>query len=73
MQREVTAACEGAIAAGAKEIRIKDAHATGRNLDPWTLPRQAHLVREWSSHPLMMVQELDEEIDAVVIIGKNYG
>jgi len=73
LQREVIAACEGALAAGAEEIRIKDAHATGRNLDPWTLPRQAHLVREWSSHPLMMVQELDEEFDAVLFVGYHSG
>ena len=69
MQREVVAACEGAIAAGATEIRIKDAHATGRNLDPLQLPRQAHLVREWSGHPLMMVQELDASFDALLLIG----
>lgn len=73
MQREVVAACEGAIAAGATEIRIKDAHASARNLDPLTLPRQAHLVREWSSHPLMMVQELDASFDAVLFIGYHAG
>ncbi|MFT5684772.1 MAG: D-amino peptidase, partial [Myxococcota bacterium] len=73
MQREVVAACEGAISAGATEIRIKDAHATGRNLDPWGLPHQAHLVREWSSHPLMMVQELDATFDAVLFVGYHAG
>lgn len=73
MQREVVAACEGAIAAGATEIRIKDAHATGRNLDPLQLPRQAHLVREWSGHPLMMVQELDTSFDALLLIGYHAG
>jgi D-amino peptidase len=73
MQREVVAACEGAIAAGAREIRIKDAHASARNLDPWGLPRQAHLVREWSQHPLMMVQELDASFDAVLFVGYHAG
>ena len=33
MTREVVAACEGAIAAGATEILIKDAHGKGINID----------------------------------------
>ena len=32
MSLEVAAACEGAIAAGAKEILVKDAHYSGRNI-----------------------------------------
>ena len=40
MTREVLAACEGANAAGAKEILIKDAHATGRNILQADLPEQ---------------------------------
>ena len=32
MTAEVVAACEGALAAGATEIIVKDAHHTGRNL-----------------------------------------
>ena len=32
MTREVAAACEGAIAAGATEIVVKDAHSKGTNL-----------------------------------------
>ena len=33
MTREMLAACEGAIAAGATEILIKDAHDSARNMD----------------------------------------
>lgn len=69
MQREVSAACEAAVAAGATTIRVRDAHASARNLDPWALPEPAHLVREWSSHPQMMVQDLDATFDALVLIG----
>ena len=44
MTEEVVAACDGAIAAGAKEILIKDAHETGRNIIAGRLPdlRKAH-------------------------------
>ena len=34
MTLETKAACEGAIAAGADYILIKDAHGSGRNIDP---------------------------------------
>lgn len=69
MTREVLAACNGAIAAGADEILIKDAHGTGRNIDAADLPACASLIRGWSGHPLGMVQELDESFDAVLLIG----
>ena len=69
MTNEVVAACEGAIAAGATEILIKDAHATGRNIIASRLPDCARLIRGWSGHPLCMVQELDDSFDAVVLVG----
>jgi len=69
MTEEVVAACDGAIAAGAKEILIKDAHATGRNIMAGRLPASARLIRGWSGHPLAMVQELDRSFDALVLIG----
>ena len=69
MTDEVKAACEGAIKAGAKEIWIKDAHDTGRNIIADELPRSIRLVRGWSEHPYLMVQELDESFDALLMIG----
>lgn len=69
MTEEVVAACDGAIAAGATEILIKDAHATGRNIMAGRLPECAKLIRGWSGHPLAMVQELDKSFDALVLIG----
>jgi D-amino peptidase len=69
MTDEVVAACEGAIAAGATEILIKDAHDSGRNILADRLPECARLVRAWSGHPLAMVQELDSSFDAVLLIG----
>ena len=69
MTREAVAACEGAMAAGAREILVKDAHGSGRNILVARLPECARIVRDWSGHPLSMVQELDASFDAVLFIG----
>jgi D-amino peptidase len=69
MTTEVIAACEGALQAGASEIWVKDAHDSGRNLIGASLPHEVRLVRGWSGHPLMMVQELDETFHAAMFIG----
>ncbi len=69
MTAEVAAACEGALAAGATEVWVKDAHWTARNIIPSKLPEQVRLVRGWSGHPFSMVQELDETFHAVAMIG----
>jgi D-amino peptidase len=73
MTREVIAACEGAIAAGATDILIKDAHGTGRNVIAEHLPSCARLIRGWSGHPLMMLQELDASFAAVCLVGWHAG
>ena len=51
MIAEAVAACEGALAAGATVITVKDAHGTGRNLIAEALPkpRRADLGLEWAS------------------------
>lgn len=69
MTREAVAAIEGAQAAGATEILVKDAHSSGRNLITAMLPESIRLVRSWAGHPLCMVQELDGSFDAVLMIG----
>ena len=69
MTREAVAAIEGAIAGGATEIWVKDAHDSGRNLITAQLPAGTNLIRSWAGHPLCMVQELDGTFDAVMMIG----
>ncbi len=69
MTAEVVAACEGALQGGATEIWIKDAHDSGRNLIASKLPKEACLIRGWTGHPFMMVQELDTSFSAVLMIG----
>lgn len=73
MTAEVTAACEGALQAGATEILIKDSHDTGRNLIAAKLPEEARLIRGWSGHPFMMLQNLDDTFQAVLLIGYHSG
>ena len=69
MTDEVVAACEGALEAGATEILVNDAHASGRNLLAEQLPREARLLRGWSGHPSCMVQEIDDSFDAALFVG----
>ena len=69
MTAEVLAACNGALKAGAKEIYVKDAHDSARNLIAAKLPEEVKLIREWSLHPFCMMQELDDSFDAAIMIG----
>jgi D-amino peptidase len=69
MSLEVAAACEGALEAGAKEIWVKDAHYSGRNILAEILPKGVKLIRGWSGHPYSMVQELDDSFDALMMVG----
>ncbi len=69
MTKEVCAACEGALSAGATEIWINDAHATGRNIMFDQLPRKTKLIRGWSGHPFSMMDQIDESFQAAMMIG----
>ena len=69
MTDEVIAACKGAIAAGAKEIFIKDAHDSGRNIDVTRLPEKTKLIRGWTCSPKSMMAGIDDTFDACIYIG----
>jgi D-amino peptidase len=73
MTAEVAAACAGAYAAGVTAITVKDAHWTGRNMDPHKLVapqgKALRLIRGWSGHPFAMVQGLDASYGAAAFIG----
>lgn len=69
MTAEVLAACDGALAAGATEIVVKDAHDSGRNLLLEHLPACARIVRGWSGHPDAMMFGIDESFDAALYTG----
>jgi D-amino peptidase len=69
MTAEVAAACRGALAAGATEIVVRDAHDSACNLLAADLPQPTSLIRGWSRHPYMMMQELDSSYTAALMIG----
>jgi len=69
MTREVRAACDGAVKAGATEIVVKDAHDSARNIIPSKLPMNTKLIRGWSGSPLIMMHGLDSTFDAVIYTG----
>lgn len=69
MTKEVAACVEGLTEAGAKEVVIKDAHGTARNIDPSLLPENAKLIRGWTGHPFRMVEQLDNTFDAIAFVG----
>jgi len=68
MTKEVNAAIEGAIAAGAGEIVVSDSHGNGENLLIEKLPKNVTLVRSWP-RPLMMMQGIDETFSGAIFIG----
>ena len=69
MTQEVKAACEGAIAAGADYILVKDAHETGTNIDIRELPECVEIMRSWNGHPYSMATGVDKSFDAAMFIG----
>lgn len=69
MTRETNAAVEGALAAGATEIWVRDSHGSARNILPDMLHEKALLLRDWSGGPKGMMEGIDETFDAVIFIG----
>ena len=69
MTKETNAAIEGALAAGATEIIVRDSHGSARNILPELLHHQAKLIRDWSGGFLSMMEGIDKTFDAVVFIG----
>jgi len=69
MTDEVLAAIEGAKAAGATEIVVRDAHSSGRNIDPTRMPTGVKLIRSWNGHPYSMAYGIDKTFDAAMFIG----
>lgn len=73
MTREVAAACEGALQAGATDIVVRDAHDSARNIIAADLPEQVRLIRGWAGHPYCMMHGLDSSFDAAVMLGYHAG
>jgi len=69
MTLEANAAVEGALAGGAAEIVVRDAHDSGRNILPDLLHKSARLLRDWSFGPKEMMEGIDETFGAAIFIG----
>ncbi|MDW6026396.1 M55 family metallopeptidase [Mesorhizobium sp. BAC0120] len=69
MTAEVVAACEGARAAGAEQIVVKDAHDSGRNLVLDLLPDYVRVIRGWSGHPDSMMFGIAADFAAAIYVG----
>jgi len=69
MTREANAAIEGALAAGATEVVVRDSHGSKTNLLPEELNRNALLVRGLDPGPKNMMLPIDESFDAAIFIG----
>ena len=69
MTKETNAAIEGALAAGATHILVRDSHGSARNILPEMLNKNALLLRDWSGGHLSMMEGIDDTFDAVIFIG----
>ncbi len=69
MTKESNAAIEGAFAAGAKEIWVRDSHGSARNILPEMLNENVKLLRDWSGGFKSMMEGIDNSFDAVIFIG----
>jgi D-amino peptidase len=69
MTLETNAAVEGALAAGASEVLVRDGHGAKTNILPHLLHPGAKLMRGVTDRPENMMLGLDESFDAVVFIG----
>jgi D-amino peptidase len=66
---EANAAVEGALAAGATEVVVRDGHGAKTNIIPGLLHEKAKLLRGVTDRPENMMLGLDESFDAVIFIG----
>ncbi|UCZ51438.1 M55 family metallopeptidase [Bacillus shivajii] len=70
MTKEVNAAVEGALEAGASEILVNDSHGTMRNIIPELLHSEAEYIIG-SPKMLAMMEGIDESFDAVILLGHH--
>jgi D-aminopeptidase len=69
MTKEVKAACEAASRCGVGEVFVKDAHDSGRNIDPSALPENVRIMRSWTRDPYSMMAGIDSGYGGAMFIG----
>ena len=73
MSREVAAACRGALAGGADDVLVKDAHDYARNIDPTVLPEEVKILRGWTRDPYIMMAGIDKSFAGAFFTGYHSG
>jgi D-amino peptidase len=73
MSREVAAACDALGKSGVKEVLVKDAHGTGRSIDPSFLPKNTKILRSWPRNPYSMMGGIDGSFQGAGFIGYHSG
>jgi len=68
MTKDVNAAVQGALQAGATEIWVKDAHGSANNLIVEDVAAPAQVIQGWAEVSRMM-QGIDETFDAALLVG----
>ncbi len=68
MVGDLNAAVEGALAAGAEEVVVSDAHGGMRNLEPEKVHEEALLIRG-SPKPGSMMEGISDDYDAALYVG----
>ena len=66
---EIIATCEALHQSGAKEIYVRDAHYTGRNILLSELSSYVTIIRGWNGNPFEVLQELDDSFEGLIFIG----
>ncbi len=69
MTKEVKAACEAANESGVDEIFVKDAHGSGRSINPAMLPENVRLMRAWTRDPFSMMAGIDGSYCGAMFVG----
>ena len=69
MAAEANAAAEGAFAAGATEVLVRDSHGSKQNLLPGDVNPRARLLRGQGVGPKNMMEGIDKTFGAVVFVG----
>jgi D-amino peptidase len=68
--KDTNAAVEGALAGGAREILVMDSHGATKDNILWDkLHPQASVIRGGSNTPLYFLEGLEEDTDAVLLVG----
>lgn len=69
MIQETVTCCNTLLEMGIKNITVRDAHDSARNIIPNLLPKEVNLIRGWTEAPCDMMAGLDATYDGVILIG----